>query len=112
MTEAQLQSKCVIWLRNTYPQTHGLFFAVNNNSIHAHAGGTMKALGVIPGVADTVFLWDGKAYFLEFKTPDGRQSKAQREWQDKINANGFNYFIVREFVQFQELIMQIMDWHL
>ena len=102
MTEAQLQSKCVIWLRNTYPQTHGLFFAVNNNSIHAHAGGTMKSMGVIPGVADTIFLWEGKAYFLEFKTPDGRQSAAQREWQSKVEESGFRYEIVRSEAEFQE----------
>ena len=104
MTEAQLQSKCVIWLRNNYPQTHGLFFAVNNNSIHAHAGGTMKALGVIPGVADTIFLWEGKAYFLEFKTPEGRQSKAQREWQETVEKSGFRYEIIRTFEEFQGFI--------
>lgn len=109
MTEAQLQSKCVIWLRNTYPQTHGLFFAVNNNSIHAHAGGTMKALGVIPGVADTIFLWDGKAYFLEFKTPDGRQSKAQREWQEVVERAGFRYEIVRSEAEFRALIGSIIN---
>ena len=104
MTEAQLQSKCVIWLRNTYPQTHGLFFAVNNNSIHAHAGGTMKAMGVIPGVADTIFLWEGKAYFLEFKTPDGRQSAAQREWQRTVEVQGFRYEIIRDFEEFKTFI--------
>lgn len=104
MTEAQLQSRCVIWLRNNYPQTHGLFFAVNNNSIHAHAGGTMKALGVIAGVADTIFLWEGKAYFLEFKTQEGRQSKAQREWQETVEQAGFRYEIIRSFEEFQEFI--------
>lgn len=78
MTEAQLQSRCVIWLRNNYPQTHGLFFAVNNNSIHAHAGGTMKALGVIPGVADTIFLWEGKAYFWSLKHLKAGKARRKR----------------------------------
>lgn len=31
LTEAQIQSSCVIWLWNTHPQTRGLFFMAKND---------------------------------------------------------------------------------
>lgn len=35
--EAKLQSQCVIWLWNTYPETRGLFFSVENEGARISA---------------------------------------------------------------------------
>lgn len=108
MSEAQIQAACVTWLWNTYPQTRGLFFAVNNNSEHVARAMNRKAVGLVAGVSDTIFLWRGKALLIEFKTPAGRQSEKQKEWQAKAEAAGFRYYIVRSLEEFQALIKEII----
>src|SRR5665811_420123 len=85
LSEAKIQSSCVIWLWNTHPETRGLFFAVNNNSEHVGRAMQRKAVGLIAGVSDCLFIWNGTVFCFEFKTLKGRQSPAQVEWQDKVN---------------------------
>ena len=108
MSEAQIQAACVTWLWNTHPLTRGLFFAVNNNSEHVVWAMNRKAVGLVAGVADTIFLWAGEAYLIEFKTPTGRQSAKQKEWQNKVVAAGFWYYIIRSLEEFQDLINEII----
>lgn len=108
MSEAQIQAACVTWLWNTYPQTRGLFFAVNNNSEHVARAMNRKAVGLVAGVSDTIFLWRGKALLIEFKTPTGRQSAKQKEWQERAEAQGFRYYIVRSLEDFQDLIKKTL----
>jgi len=109
MSEAQIQSKCVAWLWNTFPETRGLFFAVQNNSEHAVRALQRKAMGLIPGVSDTILLWKGKAYLIEFKTQTGTQSAAQKSWQKKVTDEGFEYYLVRSFDEFKFVIFEILD---
>ena len=108
MSEAQIQAACVTWLWNTYPQTRGLFFAVNNNSEHVARAMNRKAVGLVAGVSDTIFLWNGDAHLIEFKTPTGRQGPKQKEWQAKAEAQGFRYYIVRSLEDFKQLIEGII----
>jgi len=81
---------------------------VNNNSEHVGRAMIRKSLGVVPGVADTVFLWKGHAYFIEFKTPEGVMSKAQIEWYQKVINEMFLYFVVRSVDEFKSLTKYIM----
>lgn len=50
----------------------------------------------------------GKAYMIEFKTEQGKQSPAQREWEGLIKAHGFNYVVVRSLEQFQQYIWETL----
>ena len=108
MSEAQIQAACVTWLWNTYPQTRGLFFAINNNSEHVARAMNRKAVGLVAGVSDTILLWRGRALLIEFKTPTGRQSAKQKEWQARVEAAGFRYYIVRSVEDFKQLIEGII----
>ena len=67
-----------------------------------------KAVGLVAGVSDTIFLWRGTALLIEFKTPTGRQSAKQKEWQAKAEAQGFRYYIVRSLEDFQDLIKKTL----
>lgn len=109
MSESQLQSTCVIWLWNERPETRGLFFAITNNSENVGRAMQRKSLGLVSGVADTCFLWSGKAHFIEFKTADGIQSIRQKEWQRTVETHGIDYYVVRSFLQFKDLIDEIID---
>lgn len=108
MTEAQIQAACVTWLWNTYPLTRGLFFAVNNNSEHVARAMNRKAVGLVAGVSDTIFLWKGTAHLIEFKTPTGKQSAKQKEWENKVYLEGFEYRIIRSLEEFKQLIEEII----
>lgn len=108
MTESQIQSACVTWLWNTHPETRGLFFAVNNNSEHIARAMQRKSVGLVPGVSDTLFMWHGKTYCFEFKTPTGRQSPAQKAWHDKVSMHDFGYIIIRSLTEFQAAIKHIL----
>lgn len=108
MTEAQLQAACVKWLWNTHPQTRGLFFAVTNNSEHAVRGLQRKALGMVSGVSDCIFLWHQKAYLIEFKTETGKQSQAQKEWEQRVISEGFCYSVIRNEEEFINCILLII----
>jgi hypothetical protein len=108
MTEAQLQAKCIQYAWNNYPQSRGLIYANYNNPKNAGHGAHLKAIGLVKGVADITILWNGQAHFVELKAEDGRQSKAQKEWQDKVNAAGFNYHLIRTFETWEKLLKMIM----
>lgn len=108
-SEAQIQSECVIWMWNENPETRGLFFAITNNSENIGRAMQRKSLGLIPGVADTCFLWDRIAYFFEFKTETGRQSVQQKEWERKVKDQNFDYFIIRSVDEFKKIITQILE---
>lgn len=144
--EAKLQSQCVIWLWNNYPQTRRLFFQVENEGMrisskalneivlsilknigrpmqitiecnkiidmckhgNSIAGAQAKAMGLISGVSDCLFMWKGKTYCFEFKTTIGRQSDNQMEWQQLVENNGFEYIIIRDFEFFCSKIRLIL----
>jgi hypothetical protein len=67
-----------------------------------------KAVGLIPGVSDCLFIWRGRTYCFEFKTPTGRQSQAQIEWQRKVTYQGMDYYIIRSLEQFQSNMNEIL----
>lgn len=107
-SEAQIQAECVMWLWNEHPETRGMFFAVTNNSEHIARAMQRKSLGLISGVSDTLFMWKGRTYCFEFKTPIGNQSAAQREWKNKVSNHGFSYDIIRSLDQFKQIIESIL----
>lgn len=109
MTEQQLQAACVKWLWNEHPETRGLFFAVNNNSEHVARAMNRKAVGMVAGVSDTIFLWRGVAYLIEFKTETGKQSSKQKQWQETVKTHDFLYFVVRSEYQFKKVIGDIIS---
>lgn len=110
MTEQQLQSKCFTRLWNEQPQTRGCFFAITNNSEHVGRAMQRKAMGLVAGVADTCFIWDGKTYFLEFKTETGRQSEKQKWWQSVCEQHSIQYIIIRTEEQFFNFIDKVIHF--
>jgi hypothetical protein len=114
--EGRIQSSCVAWFWNTYPQYRELYFCVPNENAredsNASTGAIRRSMGVVKGVSDTIlFLARGKCHALcvEFKTEVGRQSDAQRLWQSKVEAQGFRYEVVRSLEEFKKLIVEYLN---
>jgi hypothetical protein len=107
-SEAAFQQQCRIWFHNTYPALRGLLFHVRNNAHNARDGEYWKQLGVVPGVSDFIFLYGGKCYCIELKTPRGYQSEEQLLWEKLVKNQNINYFVVNSIESFKALINHII----
>jgi hypothetical protein len=111
MSESKIQAECYQWFNNNYclfsNNPRGLMFSIPNELAGNNAVITMqaKAMGLTAGVSDTiVILPNSKVLFIEFKNDVGRQSVKQKEFEERVNKLGFNYFIVRCLVEFKTII--------
>lgn len=103
--ESQLQRLCVRWFRLSYP--NALIFAIpNGGSRNPIEAKNLKSEGVLAGVPDLQVISENKTFFVEMKTPKGRQQPTQREFEKKATAYGFKYYICRTFEEFQNVIQQ------
>lgn len=104
--EERLQSKCFIWFWNTLIDERMMLFHVDNNSWNATIGAMKKALGVVKGVSDFVLILSlGRVCWIEMKTPTGIQEEVQKMFQQKVEARGHEYVILRTFEEFQHFIL-------
>lgn len=110
--EKNAQEECYLWVHNERPELRGLVFSIENEATGgAFQAAKKKAAGAYPGVADMVFLKatdQGHALFIELKTRTGSQSRAQKDWENLISANGYAYSLCRvepgDIGEFQALI--------
>lgn len=101
--ESILQSNCVKWFRYQYPKA--LIFAVpNGGSRNLIEAKKLKKEGVMAGVSDLIVVFKNRMLFIEMKTEKGRQSKTQKEFQNRITALGYEYHICRNFDEFKSTI--------
>ncbi len=98
-TEQQIHV-AVVDLLNAYARPGLIYFHVpNGEHRHISVAKKLKKMGVLPGVADFVLIrLMGKAAFLEIKEPnEGRQSKAQKEFEAQCHLNGSPYYVAHSF---------------
>ena len=111
--EHKLQAACVRWYRLQYPKMkHNLFAVPNGSKRDVIIGAKLKEEGVLAGVADLILLKSNRFYgalLIEFKTPEGRQSDTQKEWQQKITNDGFKYVIIRSLEDFQREVKLYLE---
>lgn len=107
-TEHDLQTACVKWFEVSYSWLSPLFFSVPNGAkTKLTEARWMKAEGMKPGVADILLLVpNGEKAFLciEMKSATGRQSAAQRNFQEAVTAAGGQYTVCRTFEEFSQCI--------
>ena len=108
-TEDEIQYECYIWFHNTYKDLRGCLFAVPNGGARsALQGKIFKMTGVVAGVSDMLFMYNGVTYCFELKTNIGKQSEKQIWWQEVVQKQGFQYFIIRDLNTFQQIINSIL----
>jgi len=110
-SEDKLQASFFTWFHNTFPHLRGLLFAVPNGSLRGGLEGkVLKATGLWSGVADMIFLWKGKSYFLELKRPDGKndQSPEQVAWEILVKHHGFEYTLYNDLKELKLYILNII----
>ena len=107
--EHRIQCAIVKWFYYAYPQYRGgcMFAVPNGGHRNIQTARLLKAEGVTSGVSDLLLLVPKREYHglcIEVKTPVGRQSENQKNWQRIIEAQGYRYEIVRSLDEFAELV--------
>ena len=107
-SEDRIQQAIFMYLNNTFCLIHhpnrGIVFHVPNQRISKSERIKLAAIGVLAGVSDLIFIYKGKTLYIEVKTPTGTQSKDQKEFEGRIQSNGFSYYLVRSVEDVKILI--------
>ena len=111
--EHGLQTQCVRWFRATYPdKVHNLFSVPNGGYRTKTTAANMKAEGQLSGVSDLILLVrKGKcgALLLEAKIKGNYQSPTQKEWQKRIEADGYKYAIFHTTEEFSQIVNDYLN---
>lgn len=111
--EHTLQTRCVRWYRLTFPDmVHNLFAVPNGGYRTKTTAANMKAEGQLSGVSDLILLKrKGKcgALLLEAKIKGNYQSDNQREWQRRIEADGYEYRVFHTLEEFAEIVTEYLN---
>lgn len=101
--EADFQIGVVRFLRMA---GHYVFAVPNGGSRNVIEAANLKAQGVMAGVSDLILLLPHKVYFIELKNPNGkgRQSPAQREFEDNVRAYGQEYLLWDNWAQVEQFV--------
>lgn len=68
-----------------------------------------KREGMTSGVSDLIILLPQRAIFVEIKNPNGkgRQSSAQKEFEEAVKELGFEYYIWEKWEQVEEFVREV-----
>lgn len=108
--EIRLQAECFQWAWNSYPKLRTLLFAVPNGGFRNKVEASqLKASGVVAGVPDMLFIFDGIVHAFELKTAVGKKSPAQIILHEIWQKNGIPVHIIRSFEEFKIIFTQIIS---
>lgn len=112
-TENKIQQDCVIWFNNNYclkfHNPRYIIFSVPNEGEDAYETKRKRERGMLPGVSDLIIVGPDLTLFMETKTPEGRQANSQKDFQCRVEALGFKYYMFRSLEEFKEIIKKQID---
>lgn len=101
--ESKLQSTCVRWFKYQYPQ-YIIFAVPNGGSRNVLEAKRLQQEGVLAGVSDLIVIAQNKVLFIEMKHGKGKQTDKQKDFQNKVENLGFNYYVCNSFDTFKDLV--------
>lgn len=104
-SEDSIQSECFQWHWNNLPNERGMLFHVNQKARNKIEGNRMKAMGVVAGVSDLIYLRG--PVFIEMKSEIGLQSVEQKKFQAIVESLGYRYVICRSLEEFKKIILTL-----
>lgn len=112
--EHRLQVACVGWFKYQYPSiAHALFAVPNGGRRDITTGAKLKAEGALAGVSDLILLKSNDKYgalLIEMKTPKGKQSQYQKQWEKDITKhNEYKYIVCHSFEEFQKGVNEYLS---
>jgi Holliday junction resolvase len=61
-----------------------------------------QGLGSYKGISDLIAIKNGRVLFIEVKTPRGRQSDYQKEFERRVTEKGGQYAVIRSLDEINE----------
>lgn len=112
--EHRLQVACVRWFKYQYPSiAYALFAVPNGGRRDVTTGAKLKAEGALAGVSDLILLKSNDKYgalLIEMKTPKGKQSQYQKQWEKDITKhNEYKYIVCHSFEEFQKGVNEYLS---
>ena len=121
MTHDRLQFECFFWMWNEYPELRRLFWGSFNDikqveKIIGNIGNQkrriilshMKSLGMVKGILDFMFFYQGVLHVIDFKVGSDKFSKEQKEFIAQVESQGGKSYEVRTLEKFKEIIQNIL----
>ncbi len=109
--EDDLQVVCVRWFDMQHNHlSHLLFHPANGGRRNAREAARFKKMGVRAGVSDLVLLVPAGSYHglcVELKCTT-KQTAAQKEFQSKVESQGYRYAVIRNIESFMEVINEYL----
>lgn len=106
--EDYIQIACVRWFSMQYPQYAPLLHhSPNGGQRNLREAARFKAMGTKAGFPDLFLAVARGGYhglFIEMKNDRGRQSEAQKRWQDWVEWEGYRYEICRSLDEFMAVM--------
>lgn len=103
--EEKIQQEQVMWYKNNFCLKHNsprnLILSIPNEGKPE-----LVRTGLYPGASDLMVIHFGKVLFIENKTPTGRQSHHQKDFQQHVESLGFPYYVCRSLDDFKAVINQ------
>lgn len=69
-----------------------------------HLAVLSKAMGMRKSVPDMLFLYQGRAFFVEYKTGKGNPDKSQKELFAELENQGIKVYIVRSIDDLRDVL--------
>ena len=105
--EKGLQKLAVSLCRTSFPDVIISNFLYNTQT--AWQGADNTQMGYHKGISDVILIYRHKVFFVEFKTPKGKQSPEQAIFQKKIEEYGFSYFLCKNIDTFHNILKKITE---
>ena len=119
--ETAIQINMVDMLSRLAQQYNFFFFSVPNEGAMEVAGlmakvklalvsaitAILKKMGMTPGIPDLVIVWQGRAFFIEVKTPTGSLTGSQPKVHARLRACGCPVAVCKSV---KELLEQLEEW--
>ena len=104
--EDRLQSALCRLLALYETQGRLMYYSVPNAARRSKASAAhLKRTGMRAGVPDICLLFPrGRIVFVEVKTPKGRHSPSQREWQERANGLGHTVLTARSVDDIHDIV--------
>jgi hypothetical protein len=100
--EHTLQINIIAWFRNEYQRKGlGIIIPVPNEYTYKD-----KSAVIEKGASDCIVVIKDKVFFVENKTDKGTQSEAQKDFQKRVEALGYEYWLIRNLKDFQDAVQR------
>lgn len=93
LTEARLQYEVVLWAQE---QSYYCIHVPNGEKRDKITAGKLMAMGVKAGVPDLIFILpNAKTLWVELKLSDGKLSKPQEKFRDRLKNLSHHYLLIQ-----------------